>query len=33
MKEIIDLQARVVAHAPELAEGDGIAFSRDEVGG
>ena len=33
MKEIIDLQARVLAHAPLLAEGDGIDIGRDEVGG
>ena len=33
MKEIIDLQTRVLAHAPELAEGKGIDFSRAETGG
>lgn len=33
MKEIIDLQARVLAHAPPLAEGKGLDFSRAETGG
>ncbi len=33
MKEIIDLQTRVVAHDPQLAGGDGIDFSREEIGG
>ena len=32
MKEIIDLQARVLAHA-QLAEGKGLDFSREETGG
>lgn len=33
MKEIIDLQARVIAHAPSLADGTGLDFSRAETGG
>ena len=33
MKEIIDLQARAVAHAPQFAEDDSIDISRDEIGG
>ena len=33
MKEIIDLQARAVAHAPRFAQDDSVDISRDEIGG
>ncbi len=33
MKEIIDLQTRAVAHAPQFAEDDSVDISRDEIGG